>query len=133
MITSSYVYSWNGHQPSIEINKIDTLNVGFNIEELDTSLVLIPINNIKNANALYIYQTDRVDDYKELVQKKDSIITNTTLALSYCRIALNSSETMSHNLELKNEEMGIVINKYKNVNRISISVILLLIGGLIVK
>ena len=67
MITSSLAFSWNGHHQSIT-NNLDTLNnefVEFNITELDSNLVLVPIQNIKNANALYFYQNRQIQNYKD--------------------------------------------------------------------
>jgi hypothetical protein len=129
---SSYVFSFNGPH-LLTGNSIDTTTVEFNIMELDTTLVSIPLFNIENANAIFVYQSNKISDYKSLVVELDSVSTDKSNALSFCQTALKSSENINLNLEKKCEEKDLLLVNYRRVNRISISLIVLLLAGLSLK
>ncbi len=73
-------YSWNGQilkdPPNLELTEL--------VEEYNSKMVLISMSNIIGANAVFLFQSNRLIDLEEIITLQNLQITNYTTALHSC-------------------------------------------------
>ncbi len=122
MITSSLGYSLSGRQHS-----------EFLIEELDSTLVSIPIDNLKNANGIIYYYIGKVYSLDSLSIEKDKRHLDMVSAVDQCNLEVGAVKSRNQNLLSINENLTTVNKTYKTTNRIAYGIIIALITVIVAK
>lgn len=121
---STLGYSWNGQK----ILNNNTQQVKGEMTPID-SIIL----NIKNANAIYFYQLDKINELEEIVSLSLLNTQQVNSALKQCQVTRDSYMVINNNLLLEIDEKNLIINKKNLINYSMIGVTISVITFFLIK